>query len=302
MRRPARPAPAASWLIALTMALVLAVLFLRWLDTPGILGDVPLIEQVRVQIDEYLSDPPDRRDQMREVMLVASGGLCAAAGDRQLPEGGPELLVLGFPSATFDDFYPLVEQLAAKRPDFIVIQSSVLTQSARMHRQVSYPFYREYPPFAGMVVFRIRQALIWNAPKTYPDVTPSRYCSGEPTPASEWKPLEAAVANATEGQFEGPARGRVFRAFDILVNAGIPIMIVGAPRYDASAAYGESLMTRSRSLIAAAPHPLTGVTFHVFPKLLPKALFQDPLHVSPFVRPRYRAWLSAEIRNTLHRP
>jgi hypothetical protein len=302
MRRSVRPAPAASWLIALAMAVVPALIFLRWIETPGILGDVPLIGHMRTQIDDYLSDPPGRRDRMRGVMLAASGGLCAVAGDRQLPDGGPDLLVLAFPRATFDDYYPLINQLAAKRPDFIVIQSAVLTRSTWLKRQVSFPYDHEYSLFAGTFIFRVRQALIWKAPETYPLVTADRYCGDKPLPAGAWKRQEDSLANSTEGQFEGPARDRLFRGLEILADAGIPVIVAGVPRYDASAAYGESLMSRSRSLIAGAPRPVAGITFHDFPELLPKALFQDPLHVAPSVRPRYRAWLAGEIRNTLSAP
>jgi len=302
MRRPVRPAPAASWLIALTMVLVPFLFFLHWITTPGILGDVPLIEHMRKQIDDYLSDPPGRRDRLRGVMLVASGGLCAVSGDMQLPDDGPDLLVLAFPRATIDDYYPLVDQLAARRPDFVVIQSAVLTRSTALQRQVQFPYDHEYSLFAGTFIFRVRQALIWKAPETYPIVTADRYCNTKRMAAGLWQRQEAALANSIEGQFEGPARDRVFRALDKFADAGIPVMVVGVPRYDTVAAYGESLMSRSQSLIAGAPHPMTGVSFHAFPKLLPKAVFQDPLHVAPPVRPQYRAWLAGEIRNTLHRP
>lgn len=294
MKQPAQHAPPTSWIIALAMALALLASFVYFISTPGIVGDLPLLKKFHAEIDEHLTVPPSERDRPRGVMLASSGGMCAAEGPLKLSEAGPDLMILSFPIGTFDDFYPVAEKLVDRKPDFVIIQSSVLIDKS--------PLEHEYRLFVGAVNHLVRDKVLGNAPETYPDIHPRHICTDNRAPEEAWRYYKSQIDNKRSNQLSRASRARIVDAFHSLNRAHIPIMIVDVPRYPDTEEYGHWVMARVRDLVANAQHPMHRVTYHAMSEVLPTERFIDPYHVMTSVRPLYRAWLYAEIHKALNPP
>ena len=294
MKRSAQHAPPTSWAIAFAMAFTLLGAFGYFVWTPGSVGDLPLQKKFEAQIDEHLAVPRGERKRPRGIMLASSGGMCAAEGPLELSEAGPDLLILSFPIGTFDDFHPIAEKLVERKPDFVMIQSSVVVDKSLLRR--------EYRLFVGAVNHHVRDKLLGNAPETFPTVDPRRVCTDDRKPDEVWQFFKDQIEGKRYEKMSRARRSRIVDAFEAMNDAHIPIMIVDVPRYQETVEYGEWLMSRVRELIADAEGPLHRVTYHAMAEILPTDRFIDPYHVKTSVRPMYRAWLYEEIHKALNPP
>jgi len=278
-------APVSAWLVALVCLLPLPIPILFSSQITGLSPGPGDVETLRSYFPESRLS-----SNWRGVMLTMSGGLCATEGRVPLVPGGIDLVVLYSPSAALEDFEPLLDALEEARPDFLVIQDTIL--------------FRE-PVFDPKELYfdarRRWRALLFGAMERWTGgrqggPQPLSRCRPDVMPRDRWASTLEKVQPSS-----GPINVSRVRAAERILKrlaSVAPILIVAPPYSTESESYREAVAATARGIVASAR--VGGeITWHAPREPVPASAFADPLHLLPRFNGPYRRWLNDEISQVM---
>lgn len=289
-----RSAPPTAWLLAFVTILPMPLPLL----VPGEFAQHKILaaneELYRRELGEFLGAPRHDDSEMRGVMLAMSGGGCAAIGPRRLADDGVDLYMVVYNEATVMQFRGLVDDIVSGRPEFVVIQDTVLIQT-----KPGDPIrdrYREARSYWRSLVRRGFAAQNGNRNGDAGGVG-NWQCTGWPEARSQWA---GKVRSRTDRLLAHPLKQHeaIAEFVGSFSDAGIPVMVVSPPANSYSSDYTSRVHDAARTLLSGEP-PITGVSLHRQASLMPDELFPDPFHLSPEKNQPYRDWLNEEIIRVL---
>jgi hypothetical protein len=237
-------------------------------------------------------DAPGDAGVNRGIVFATSSLARAIDGPKRLPGEGIELVLVPKTSASLLHFSLLIGPAIAARPDFVIVQSTLLVPT----KWNAPPTAREATRF-----FWRRQVLAlmprFARSQARESVTPFLQRPPKVVPVEQWRDnleqLTGKILPRDHGRRE-QMRAILLR----FAEAGIPVLVVAPPSNEFSEAYFARVSEQARSTVG----PAAGAAAIVFLEpsgLWPNEQFFDPLHMYPDHNESYRAWLSAAIAAAL---
>ena len=287
-----RISPPASWLIALVIA---SPIILPLLLPSTKLQPVRAANETHYRRDlvEFLSSPGAGDDRPRGVMLAMSGGGCAAVGPSVLAANGVEMYLTVYNDATLAHFRGLLDVLVQSKPDFIVIQDTVLVLEKRSDwLRDGYlrarTFWRE----------KLRGVMQQTGARQLNDQEINDWrCAGWPKDRATWTSyVEEQMVRILPNSEE--RRTHVANFIDVFADSNIPVIIAGPPMNPYTIDYSAKMHAAARQLVDSERRK-HAVSFHRQIRPMPAAHFPDPFHLSPDKNQPYRDWLDSVIKRAL---
>lgn len=237
-------------------------------------------------------DAPEDAKVLRGVVFAASGLAYAITGPKRLPGKRVELVVLSKGIANLLHFSLLIDPVIVARPDFVIVQSTLLVATTR-----------NTPPNAtGAARFFWRhRVLAWMPRLARSDphgrVMPLSRRHPKALPMEQWQDYVKRLAGKIMPLVDR-RRDRTRAILHRFAEVGIPVLVVTPPGNEFTEVYHARVSEEARSTV----DPATGAAaiFFLEPsRLWPNEQFADPLHIDRSQAESYRAWLSAAILATL---
>lgn len=296
MRLPTAWRPMVAWAVAAVLCAPLALSLL-------VFG--PLAEQdaATAGMDAYVellerdfAPPPEDAEVRRGLVFAMSGLNCATVGPKRLPGGRIDLTVVTRPAASLLDFRLLIDPVIAARPDFVIVQSTMLVVAPRSAlwnaAKGARSFWRRF--FHTSMQLLVIEGLLGREDTWAPEPeTPFRCGRPRTWPMKE---SQDALGWLTYRMMPPVDRRRdQMRAILLrFAEAGIPVLIVTPPVNGFAEAYYARVNEEARSTVGPAAG--TAAIFFLEPsRLWPDEQFLDLMHIDPSRNESYRAWLSAAI-------
>lgn len=296
MRYAVNSSPPTAWLITffLVLPIPLPLIYPIMMVDPGEFEGANEFVY-RQQVAQFLERGRSGDNRSRGVMLAMSGGSCATVGPHMLSANGAEMHVVFYPEASPESFHGLIEVLVDGKPDFVVIQDTVLvrSQSSRAATALlSYNSARSYwrGQFAGLArklnghEFGLADSDNWRCP------WPSQ-------PQSSWPEL----VNRYVEQISPYSEARNVQVVEFIRRLSAietPVVIVAPPANKFTSKYRRQVFQAASAMADASP-PLPNVSFHRQPQLMPTELFINPFHLSRESSQSYRTWLNNVVTGVL---
>lgn len=297
MRLPTAWRPMVPWAVAAVLCAPLALsllVFSRPVE-PG--AATPEMDKNVELLDHDFALPPKDAKVRRGVVFAISGLACAITGPRRLSGEPIDLTVLMKSAASLLDFRPLIDPTIAVRPDFVIVQSTMLVLAQKIVRPNAAKAARS---FWRRQVLSLMPRLVPDDPARRKNTQElkrqalfSRCRARTKKPREQWRDYLVGVA----ARIMSPGDHRRDQVRAILLRfaeVGIPVLVVTPPFNKFSEAYYARVSAEVRSTVG----PTAGAAEIFFlepPKLWPNEQFIDALHIDSDQAGSYHAWLSAAI-------
>jgi len=233
-------------------------------------------------------DAPEDANMRRGIVFATSGLACAINGSKRLPGENVELVVLSKTSASLLHFNLLIDPAIAMRPDFVIVQSSLLVATK----------WNSPPTAAAAARFFWRRQILAVMPRLVLSEPRGRAtafsgCRFKTRTVQEWQDhLEWWTEQMTP--LVNPRRDQMRAILLRFVEAGIPVLVVTPPANKFNVAYFARVREEALSTIEPAANA-AAISFLEPTRLWPNEEFFDPTHIDPNQAEAYREWLSAAI-------
>lgn len=295
--------PMLPWAVAAVLCapLALSLLVFGW---PVVLVDARSEPNKHLALlEQDFALPREDAKLRRGVVFAISGLACAIAGPKRLPGESIDLTLLVKPAASLLEFDRLIGPAIAARPDFVIVQSTMLLLSPKKNifwpngKKIARAFWRRQilSLMPGLVADIPVQRQITQAPRR--ETLVSQCGARTKTPRAQWRD-DLTRVTARFVSPEDRRRHQVRAMLRRFALAGVPVLVVTPPVNKVSAAYFARVSAELQPIVGPTPGG-AGVFFLEPPRLLPDEQFSDALHIYPDQADSYRAWLSAAIVATL---
>jgi len=291
-------APLRAWLIAVVLVvptLLPLVAPISFIEPAGLRGANEY--HYRHDLSQFLIEDRAERSGPVGVMLAMSGGNCATVGPIQLMADGVHLYVAFYPDATAETFDGLTDLLVAGRPDFLVVQDTVLVLDRPLRRfeQISDKYEEARSYWSGQLIGLARKLGGGIAGVNANDE--SWRCPAISKQEMTWEDAVQATMRRIDS-YSQQRRSESVALLDVFSAADIPLLIVSPPSNSYTTGYGLAVHLAASELIDERL-ATSAVSLHRQPALMPIAQFNDPMHLSPSASKAYREWLNSEIMQVL---
>jgi hypothetical protein len=291
-------APRKAWLIAIVIVVpMLLPVFapISFVEPAGLRGANEY--HYRYDLSEFLIEDRAERSRPVGVMLAMSGGNCATVGPIQLTADGVHLYVAFYLDATAGTFDGLMDLLVEGRPDFLIVQDTVLVldRPLRRYEQLSNKYEEARSYWSGQLLGLAQKLGVGFA--NFEANEESWRCPA----ISKQKMMWEDAVQATIRRIDSYSQQRRTVSVDLLDTfsaANIPVLIASPPANSYTFGYGLAVHEAAGEFIDEGSVNGT-VSLHRQASLTPTAQFNDPMHLSPNASQAYREWLNNEIVQVL---